>query len=358
MTTLPRPNWTLALGLPLLVMTTCTILVCIPFFQHHEQRFSTAIILDLTITAPLLYFLAIRKTRTPKTTTIRIFLLGVLLAGMILPGRHNPFLQGIKTWISPLIETYVIYVIARKFYLARKANAGETDFLTQARSIAGLILGSPRIGDIMGSEFAVFYYAFAPAAACQTASAPASYTPPTPSPFPSIPSRSASFSYARATGAIPVISAFLICMVAEGVGLHFLVAHWSPMTAWILTGLSAYTMLQLFAHMRAMKARPVRLEDSRLILRNGLAADVSIDLANIEEITLTSRTSPKEKALKLALFGPLESHSVRIKLRQPVTVIRMFGVRRNAGILLVALDEPGKLISQLSGNFQPVTPNV
>src|SRR4051812_38320037 len=96
MTTLPRPNWPLALGLPLLVMTACSILVCTPLFLHHDQRLSTAIVLDLTLTAPLLYFLAIRKTSISNATTIRIFLLGVLLAGLLL-GKQNLFLHVIKT---------------------------------------------------------------------------------------------------------------------------------------------------------------------------------------------------------------------------------------------------------------------
>ena len=119
------------------------------------------------------------------------------------------------------------------------------------------------------------------------------------------------------------------------------------MTAWILTGLSAYTMLQLYAHMRAIKARPIGVKDGMLYLRNGLAADVCIDIDNIEEITLTTRTVRGEEALKLALFGALEGHSMRIRLRQPVTVVRMFGVRRRASVLLFAVDEPEALKDRL-----------
>ena len=343
MTTLPRPNWPLALGLPLLVMIACSILVCTPVFLHHEQRLSTAILLDLTITAPVLYFLAIRKTRVSNTTVIRIFVAGVLLAGILL-GKHNPLLQGIKTWISPLVECCLIFLVIRKIYQARKAKTKDIDFLTQARVIVSHVTGNARIGDIIGSEFAVFYYALAPT--------PSLYASSSLSATSSMPA--GAFSYARSTGAGPVVSAFLICMVAEGVGFHFLLAHWSPLTAWILTGLSAYTMLQLFAHMRAMKVRPIRLEDGVLQLRNGLAADVNIDIENIGEITRTTRTSSKEKALKLALFGPLESHSIRIKLRRPVTVTRMFGIRRQAHVLLFAVDKPAELMAAIN---VPPAPN-
>jgi len=162
-----------------------------------------------------------------------------------------------------------------------------------------------------------------------------------------------SFSYSRTTGGIPILGVFLLCMLAEGIGLHFLIAKWSPMTAWIFSGLSAYTMLQLYAHMRAMKARPIRVENGMLYLRNGLAADVSVPIADIAEITLTTRTSPKEKALKLALFGALEGHTMRIQLRQPVTVTRMFGIRRQAGVLLFAVDKPAELQEVIATGSTP-----
>jgi len=83
MTTSPRPNWSLALGLPLLVMLVCTIIVYSPFFAAHSTRLSTAVTLDLTVTAPLLYFFAIRKTAVPRMTVIRVRDGG----GKLWPGR-------------------------------------------------------------------------------------------------------------------------------------------------------------------------------------------------------------------------------------------------------------------------------
>jgi hypothetical protein len=324
MTVSSRLNWTLALGLPLLVMVACSMIVFSPLFLQHEQRLSTAITLDLTLTAPLLYFLAIRKSLVPKVTVIRVFLLGLLMAGLLL-GNRSPLLHGIKTWISPVVESLVIFTLALRFHKARK-SAQDLDFLSRSRSIVANLTGSERAGDIMGSEFAVFYYAFAPARKHPDNT----------------------FTYSRSSGAIPVLGVFLLCMLAEGIGLHFLIAHWAPTTAWIFTGLSAYTMLQLFAHMRATHARPIQIAGNLLYLRNGLAADTCFRIADIEEINLTSRTSPKEKALKLALLGALENHTVRIKLRQPVTVIRMFGIRREASVLLFAVDKPKELLERIS----------
>ncbi|MBN9382816.1 MAG: hypothetical protein J0H74_18770 [Chitinophagaceae bacterium] len=324
MTISPRPNWTLALGLPLLVFITCTIIVFSPLFALNISRISTAVALDLTVTAPLLYFLVIRKTGMSRVSVIRVFTVGALAAGLLL-GHRNPLLHGIRTWISPVVETVVIAAVVWKIrQVRRQTKGGASDVLTQARYVMSAVAGNQRVGDILGSEIAVFYYAFA---ARRTKDG---------------------FSYARASGALPVLGVFMMAMIAEGVGLHFLIAHWSPMTAWILTGLSMYTLLQLYAHMRAMKARPIRVVDGMLYLRNGLAADVCVRIDDIEEVTLTTRTVRGDGVLKLALFGVLEGHTMCIRLRQPMTVVRMFGIRRNARVLLFAVDRPEELLMLIS----------
>jgi hypothetical protein len=223
------------------------------------------------------------------------------------------------------VEAVVIGAAIWKIRQVRrqKKTGGSPDVLLQLRRMAAVTLGSEKAGDIMGSELAVLYYAFAGRRAKD------------------------GFSYTRASGALPVLCVFMMAMVAEGAGLHFLIAHWNPVTAWILTGLSAYTMLQLYAHMRAMKARPIRVADGMLYLRNGLAADACVRIADIEEVTLTTRTVRGEEALKLALFSTLEGHTMRIKLRQPVTVVRMFGIRRQASVLLFAVDRREELLAAI-----------
>ncbi|HVU54246.1 MAG TPA: hypothetical protein VHD83_04290 [Puia sp.] len=336
--TTSRPNWSLALGLPLLVMLICIIIVFSPLFALNSVRLSTAITLDLTVTAPLLYFLVIRRTSVSRMTVIRVFVAGVLVAGLLLGGRSS-LLHGIKTWISPVIEGVVVGVVIWKIRVSRR-QAGSVDMLTRLRAVMAGVLGSERLGDVLGSELAVFYYAVAggpaKAGSLDTLSGPGDRV-------------GGEFSYARASGAAPVLGVFLMAMLAEGVGLHFLIARWSVVAAWVLTGLSAYTMLQLYAHMRAMRARPIQMKDGKLYLRNGLAADVCIEINAIEEITLTTRMVRGEEVLKLALFGALEGHTVRVRLCQPVTVVRMFGIRRRASVLLFAVDKPEELLKAIQG---------
>ena len=324
MTYSKQPNWTLALGLPLLVALVCTVICFSPLFTLHPDRLSTGITLDLVLTAPLLYLWAIHKSTVSKMTVIRVFIVGLLVAGLLLHNRTHPLLTGIKTWISPMVEGWVLFLIGRKIYQARKKEvvpvAGE-DFLIRCRRVAGKVLGNEKLGGIITGEIGTFYYLVAGRRSKE------------------------GFSYAKASGAIPVLGAFILCMLAEGTGLHFLLAHWSTRLAWILTGLSAYTLLQLYAHMRAMHARPISVSGGFLHLRNGLAGEVSIPIAAIEELTTISRPIRGEKAVQLALFRVLESSNMRLKLRQPVTIIGMFGIRKPAEVILFAVDQPTALLA-------------
>lgn len=207
-------------------------------------------------------------------TVIRMFVLGLLAAGLLL-GRRHPLLHGIRTWISPVVEAVVIGAVIWKFRQARrKVKVEHPDFLTQARSILAAVTGNAWVGDIIGSEIAVFYYAFVARRAKD------------------------GFSYTKASGAIPILIVFLMAMLAEGIGLHFLIARWSSLTAWVFTGLSVYTMLQLYAHMRAVKIRTIRVEDGMLFLYNGLAADACVRIEDIEEAELTTRTVRGETAIR------------------------------------------------------------
>ena len=91
-------------------------------------------------------------------------MVGLLFAGFILRSHANPVLQIIKTWISPLVELFVIFIIGRKFYMANKkakaANGNKVDFLMHCRSVLFQVLGSEKVANIISSEVAVMYYAF------------------------------------------------------------------------------------------------------------------------------------------------------------------------------------------------------
>jgi hypothetical protein len=78
------------------------------------------------------------------------------------------------------------------------------------------------------------------------------------------------FTVYKENGIILLLATFLCLFTIETIGMHFIFMMWSRNAAWVLTGLSFYTCLQLFEHIRALKARPVRIVGGKLLLRNGL----------------------------------------------------------------------------------------
>ena len=164
MTIVRRPNLKLALGIPLIIFISCYLITLTSKFISNQELLSSAIVFDLLITAPLLYFIAIRKSSISKLTVFRIFLAGVLFAGWIMNTNSSAFLQIIRTWISPVIEITLITFIAVKFYAAgkkaKRSGKENTDFLIYCRKILSEVFGNEKAGNIIASEIGVFYYAF------------------------------------------------------------------------------------------------------------------------------------------------------------------------------------------------------
>ena len=101
MTVANKPRWILALGLPLAIFISCAIIAFHPVFNEQPDLLSTAITLDLTLIAPLLYYLFIRNTSISTTTVIRVFVAGLAAAGFLLSHQESMLLHFLKTWIGP-----------------------------------------------------------------------------------------------------------------------------------------------------------------------------------------------------------------------------------------------------------------
>jgi hypothetical protein len=326
-----RVNWKLAIGLPLLVITTCYFIPHSPVFVNRQNLLTNAILGDVLLTAPILYYLVIRKTGTSAWSIIRLFTICLLSAGFILNGVNNEVLHFIKIWISPLLEAGLIFFIARKFYVsnrnAKLSGLGNLDFLSHTRRIMKEVTGSERAGNILSSEIAVFYYAFAGG----TANAVQKTT----------------FTSHKKSGMVLVLGTFLSLFIIETIGVHFLIALWKSVVAWIFTGLSIYTCLQLFAHIRALRMRPSRIHLDSVELHNGLAADAIIDLNNISEAILSKKNIEGGCQVKLSLINGLEPHNVIIRTKRPVTVTKIFGIQKPADTILFFVDSPEEFIETL-----------
>lgn len=320
-----KPNWTIAFGIPFLIFLSCLLITFSSKFTANNELLSNGILFDLIITAPLIYFLAIRKSNVSKLTVVRVFIVGLLFAGLILRSHSNPILQIIKTWISPLIELFVIFIICRKFYVANKnakaANGNKIDFLIHCRTVMFQVLGNEKLANIVSSEIAVVYYAFFS------------------SKGKSIDYKTKFTSY-KENGLPLILGVILSIFLIETTGVHFLLSLWSKPIAWIITGLSLYTCIQLFAHIRAVKARPIIINTDSFEVHNGLAGDAYVQLDNIEKIEMSNKKPGDRESIKISLLKGLENHNIVVYLKTPIEVTKIFGIKKQTDTVLFFVDKP------------------
>ncbi|MEO8762829.1 MAG: hypothetical protein ABI416_01020, partial [Ginsengibacter sp.] len=284
-----------------------------------------AIIIDLLITAPLAWLFVIRKSAVSKLTVIRVFVVGLLFAGIILDAHTNVLLSFIKTWLSPFIEATILFIVGSRFYNANKKarDSGEAnfDFLIYSRHLMHQFIGNEKAGNIISSEIAVLYYAFI---AGKNKNIDYKTT----------------FSIYKENGILLVLGAILFLFLVESTAVHFLLSLWNPTGAWILTGLSFYTCLQLYGHMKAIKARAVSLDDDCLKIHNGLAGDAFIGYDNIQAVEISNKIPVGRMAIKIALIKGLENHNCVICLKKPIYVTKIFGIKKRTDTVLFFVDRP------------------
>ncbi len=330
--TINKPNWIIALGIPFSIFLSCLLITFSSKFTANNELLSNAILADLLITAPLIYFLAIRKSNVSKMTVLRVFIAGLLFAGLILRSHSNPILQIIKTWIAPVIEAFVIFIICKKFYFANKnakANNSKIDFLFHCRNVVFQVLGNRKVADIISSEVAVIYYAFFGVK------------------DKSIDYKTKFTSY-KENGLPIVLGAILSIFLIETTGVHFLLSLWSKTIAWILTGLSLYTCLQLFAHIRAIKARPIIINSNSFEVHNGLAGDAFIQFSNIEKIEFSNKKPGDRESIKVSLLKGLENHNIVVYLKNSIEVTKIFGIKKQTNTVLFFVDKPKEFINTVA----------
>ena len=221
--------------------------------------------------------------------------------------------------------------------IKRRGNRVKTnvDFLLYCRMIMHQVIGNEKAGNIISSEIAVFYYAFIGRK------------------DKAIDYKSKFTSY-KENGIILVLGTFLSLFLIETTGVHFLLSLWNPTVAWTLTALSFYTCIQLYAHIKAIKARPVNLSADSLEIHNGLAGDAIIKYDNIEKIELSNKIPIGREAIKIALIKGLENHNCVIYLKQPIQVTKIFGIKKRTDTVLFFVDRPkdfsGALNLKLANN--------
>lgn len=319
----------LPIGIPLTLIFLLVLLAQSAAFQAHPGELSTAITLDLAFTVPLVYFLLIRKRRIPKTTVVPFFVAGLVVASLVLPASEQGLLEGLKAWVVPVVEVgvlaYVGFKVRKAIRLYRRAKADSPDFFTVVKQVTADLMPK-RLSLAFATEVGVFYYGFL------------SWRRRT--------LQTHEFSYHRKSGTLSVLGAFIFLILVETFVVHLLLDRWNPIAAWILSGLSMYTLIQLFGMARSLGKRPFSVERDRLVLRYGLLGETEIPLAELESVEKSSRNMKFEgEVQKLSPLKDFERHNVVLELRSEQTLTGLYGMKKKYRTLALHVDEPKDFVA-------------
>jgi hypothetical protein len=155
----------------------------------------------------------------------------------------------------------------------------------------------------------------------------------------------------KESGYTAVWAVLLFVLLIETVGLHFLLLRWSPVTAFLSTGLSIYSIVFFVADLASMVKRPIVFQPDQFLFRIGMRWNATIARENIKRLTAI-RDFDKAKEKDTLLCAPANVPNLLLELHAPVTVTGFFGIRRQTQRIAFHADDPTGLIREASGDVR------
>ena len=305
-------------------------------FIAENDFLSLGITADLLLTVPVVYFLLIRKTQIPNTTVVPVMIVGLLIGSYFLPKESQTYLTIFKTWALPVIEisilTYVVIKVRSAIGKYKTLKGAAPDFFSALKSTCYEILPKGLVLPF-ATEIAVFYYGFIN--------------------WKTIKKNENEFTYHKESGTPALFGALILIIGIETLALHFLLARWSLLGAWILSALSIYTAIQVFGFARSLSKRPISINQDSVILKYGILTEVEIAFSDILKVELSGKFLGKEALMKtLSPLGELESHNVIIQLKNENEMVGLYGMKKKFMAIGFHIDKPKEFKEKIENALQ------
>ncbi len=305
-------------------------------FLNGNDTLNLAITIDLLLIIPLIYFLLIRKSEIPKTTVVPFMIVGLIIGSYLLPKESQSYLALFKHWVLPVIEisilAFIVFKLRTGIKTYRELKGTNPDFFNTLRSVCNEILPTKLVLPF-ATEVAVIYYGFINWKKRQL--------------------QTNEFTYHKKSGTPALFGSFILIIGVETIALHFLLAKWNPIIAWILTGLSIYTAIQILGFVKSLSQRPISINQNSLILKYGILNASEIPLTDIDRIEISRKSLGKEKLIKtLSPLGELESHNVIIHLKKENELVGLYGMKKKFRVLGLHIDEPKEFKERIENALQ------
>ena len=322
-------------GIPLALLGTLILLMKSSFLNGNDTL-NLAITADLLLTVPLVYFLLIQKSEIPNTTVIPVMIIGLLVGSYFLPQESQTYLSIFKTWALPVIEisilTFVTIKVRRAIKKYKSLKGSTPDFYNALKSTCYEILPKKLVLPF-ATEVAVFYYGFINWKTKEI--------------------NENEFTYHKNSGTPILFAGFIMIIGIETVALHFLLARWSIVTAWVLSALSVYTAIQVFGFAKSLSKRPISINKDSLSLKYGILNEVEIPFSDIDKVELSRKPLEKNDLTKtLSPLGELESHNIIIHLKKEKELVGLYGMKKKFNLLGLHIDKPIEFNEKMENALQ------
>ena len=289
-----------------------------------EPVIAIAAAFDVTVTAAIaLYLIAVRGGHLPRWTLGPTIAIGLVLARIVIV---DPRIGDAAIAAGIVLELAVLSLLVvrgrravRAWRLVRSNGASRVDAIVHAFTSIGM---PPRLASIAATEAAL------------VASVVTGWRRPAP--------RADRFTVHRLNGWALYAGVLVVLSVIELVAVHIvLVLYASPVAAWIVSGLTAYSILWILGDALALRHGGITVGKDALAVDIGVRWRGSIPRDSIVEAT---RGTAPEGALRVAV---LEANLV-LRLREPVTLQGLLGIRRTNTVIALSIDEPDAFLAALA----------
>ena len=328
---------TLAFIVPVILFITMVLLARTSWFITQPEALSVGLVFDFTLTIPIIYFLIVRKTNVPNITVVPVFIIGTVIASNVIPADQQFYLNQIKTWVIPIVElgvlSFVLYKVRQINLAFKQEQAVVTSFYDTLKKAVSGVLPKP-VDAFLATEIATFYYGFFH--------------------WKKYNFKSKEFSYHKENGAIALFYVIIGLVIVETSIIHLLIMRWNELAAWILSGLSIYTGLQLFGFVRSMSKLPTAMYENHVMLRYGLMAQLKVDYRQIKSIEVNSKDLEEKSPIKkLSILGDLEAHNFVIHFKETLTISGLYGIKKSCNGVALHIDKQEAFSEALKAKISP-----
>lgn len=319
------------------------------FFADHPHILAGAMLFDLVLTLPVVYWFLIRNTQIPTITIVPVCLIGFLFAGFTFPENQQLLVSTVRNGMVPLIELGVILFLVGVVRQTASDFADDESYDRKVRieNATEKMFGKNRLAKLAATEFTMLYYLLRwpqrNGVSIRRLETPKGATV---------------FSYHRNSGMAAIWMALIGVVFVEITVIHILLARWSHLAAWIASLSSVYVAMMIVAQIRATRCRPIFIHDEHLHIYNGMVRLARIPLNSIASVEASTKEPPSAPNHDSTIPVPLRvcvpvTHNVVLKIKHTISAELMYGAKRDFQIALLRVDEPRELVRMLQEQIQP-----